>query len=166
MAYLSPNARRLPTLTAGRSAEDRQEPARWGGGTGMHASHLRVTRAVAGPFRFPEGPLTRTFQRMKKPEFEIYEDRFAADAHEQRVGPRAGIFLLHGRFFVANHATMRSRALVEQGALCVASVTFDGVTGGRESAGGSAAALPVRLGDVQPLPVRGGAGAVAPPPRN
>lgn len=104
---------------------------------------------------------------MKKPEFEIYEDRYAADAHEQRVGPRAGIFLLHGRYFVANHATGRAAALVAQGALHVASVTFDGVTGGRESAGGTAAAYPLRLADVQPLSTRAAAvGPVEPPARN
>ena len=104
---------------------------------------------------------------MKKPEFEIYEDRYAVDAHEQRVGPRAGIFLLHGRWFVANHATLRAAALAEQGALHVASVTFDGYTGGREVSGGTPAPLPLHLADVAPLQPRGAARArVEPPARN
>lgn len=127
---------------------------------------FRPTRHLPGLTRWSEQPPSRTRPRMKKPEFEIYEDRFAADADEQRVGPCAAIFLLHGHYFVANHATMRARALAEQGALHVASVTFDGVTGGRETAGGSAAALPLRLADVQPLPSRDGAGRVDTPARN
>ncbi len=92
-----------------------------------------------------------------KSDFEIYEDRYAAHAREQRVGPRAGIFLLHGRYHVANHLSLLARTLVADGAIHVASVTFDGISGGREAAGGSVPSGAVRLADLHPLPSRGAA---------
>jgi hypothetical protein len=91
----------------------------------------------------------------------IYEDRDAL-IHEQRVEPRAGLFLLAGTFHVANYASRAEARLRERGALLVATVTFDGSAADQPSAD---AAGP-RLADLAPVPARAYARQPPPPGRN
>lgn len=67
------------------------------------------------------------------------------------IPPRAGIFLLDGRFHVAAPGTDEEARLVERGALEVASVTFAGPRTGRPVDGGG----PGPDAAVTPLPVGG-----------
>lgn len=86
---------------------------------------------------------------MRPEEQLIHEDRDSL-IHEQRVDPRAGIFLLAGVFHVANFASRAEARLREGGALLVATVTFDGSTTDRPVAGADGP----RLADLLPVPPR------------
>lgn len=93
----------------------------------------------------------------------IYEDRDAL-IHEQRVDPRAGIYLLAGDFHVANFASRAEARLRERGALLVATLTFDGSTADRPVSAYDDRGP--RLADLRPLPARSLAKQPPPPSRS
>jgi hypothetical protein len=55
-----------------------------------------------------------------------FQDPHSAFDTAQGVAPRAGIFLLEGRYHVAAPLTSAERRLLELGAIAVATVRFDG----------------------------------------
>lgn len=60
--------------------------------------------------------------KFEQPEYEFpIEDR----QHARRAGQPAGIYLLDGRYQIAAHWSAQERALVERGALYVATLLFD-----------------------------------------
>ncbi|HEV2148989.1 MAG TPA: hypothetical protein VGR37_16405 [Longimicrobiaceae bacterium] len=99
------------------------------------------------------------------------EDRSASYADERGVGARAGVFLLDGRYHVANQASRAERRLTEMGALRVATLVFDAGEARREVSGGAtrpyAFSAPARITPLAPLaPRQALAGLPAPPSRN
>ncbi|HEX2094998.1 MAG TPA: hypothetical protein VHG28_21545 [Longimicrobiaceae bacterium] len=93
-----------------------------------------------------------------------YLDQSAVFADERGVGPRAGIFLLDGRFHVANHWSRAERLLLDRGAVLVASLVFDGVEAERMVSGGSRRPPGSRSPALHPL--QPGEPAVPRPSRN
>ncbi|HET6230826.1 MAG TPA: hypothetical protein VFE05_12205 [Longimicrobiaceae bacterium] len=55
-----------------------------------------------------------------------FQDPHSAFDTAQGVAPRAGIFLLEGRYHVAAPMTSAERRLLDLGAIAVATVRFDG----------------------------------------
>jgi|GEM_PF-2478090 len=72
-----------------------------------------------------------------KPDPIEQEDRSAAYADERGVGPRADLFLLDGRYHVANQRSRTERRLLELGALRVATLVFEPAAARREVSGGA-----------------------------
>jgi hypothetical protein len=63
-----------------------------------------------------------------KDEFDShYEDRVQAPVRARGTLPAAGVYLASGRFEVAAHHSAAERRLLDNGALLVASVSFDGL---------------------------------------
>lgn len=74
---------------------------------------------------------------MKQEETFSFEDNDPYRLGEQRLGEPAGIFLLAGRFHVANYTSRAAAELREQGALLVATLCFDPAQANRFVSGGS-----------------------------
>jgi hypothetical protein len=83
-----------------------------------------------------------------------YEDRVHAPVRARGTLPVAGVYLCAGRFEVAAPHTPAHRALLDAGALLVASVSFDGLQVPAMTGG---AARDVHLADLVPLSVRAAA---------
>lgn len=66
-----------------------------------------------------------------------FEDHDPYRLGEQRLGEPAGIFLLAGRFHVANYTSRAAAHLREQGALLVATLSFSETQAERSVSGGS-----------------------------
>jgi hypothetical protein len=105
-----------------------------------------------------------------KPDRTEHQDRSASYAEERGVGARAGVFLLDGRYHVANHASRAERRLTEMGALRVATLVFDAGQARREVSGGAtppyAFSAPARITPLTPMPHRSLSGLREPPSRN
>lgn len=56
-----------------------------------------------------------------------YEDRVQAPVRARGTLPAAGVYLAGGRFEVAAHHSTAERRLLDDGALLIASVSFDGL---------------------------------------
>ena len=97
-----------------------------------------------------------------KQDFLIYEDPDALRRGEQRVGERAGIYLLDGRYQVANYASRAAAHLREAGAVLVATLGFSASEAEREIGGGG----PGSIGRVHPLPGRDLSTLTTTPARN
>jgi hypothetical protein len=92
-----------------------------------------------------------------------YDDLAPELAAEQRLGRPAGVYLLAGRFHVANRATRAEARLLERGALLVADLVFDAVQAERASSGGAPAPR-VPPADLRPLLNREAVDAIKPSP--
>jgi hypothetical protein len=74
---------------------------------------------------------------------------------ERRVGLPAGIFVLDGRYHVANHGTGAALELLDLGAVLVADLLFDPAGAERLTAGGASRPVPVHYSDPAPVGHRG-----------
>lgn len=95
---------------------------------------------------------------------ELRIEHIVPDLDRRRgLGPRAGVFLLAGRYEVVERFGLSERRLRARGALLVADLVFDPGEAERDVAGGTAGPRPPRLA---PLPVREAAGRPPVPTRN
>src|SRR5688572_17655776 len=92
-----------------------------------------------------------------------YEDLSPEIAEQQRVGRPAGVYLLEGRYHVANRASAAERGLLARGALLVAGLVFRTGAAERAVSGGSPAPAG-RATALVPLLNREAAGAIRPSP--
>lgn len=65
------------------------------------------------------------------------QDGSAYYAEERGVGASAGVFLLEGRYHVANHRSRAERRLLDGGALLVATLVFEPAEARRAVSGGA-----------------------------
>ena len=97
----------------------------------------------------------------ERPEF---EDRSALHAEERGISTRAGVFLLEGSFRVANHGGRAERALLDRGALLVATLAFDPGDARRRVSGGASRPPSVRPADLLRVDPREAVSAARPVP--
>lgn len=93
---------------------------------------MRRVRAPDVPAR----PGTASAKQMKHDPTE-QQDQSAYYAEERGVGARAGVFLLEGRYHVANHRSGAERRLLDGGALLVATLVFEPAEARRAVSGGA-----------------------------
>ncbi len=93
-----------------------------------------------------------------------FEDRSAFYAEERGVAPLAGVFLLEGRFHVANHGGRAERALLDRGALLVATLAFDPGDARRRVSGGASRPPSARSSGVLRVDPREAVSATRPVP--
>lgn len=84
----------------------------------------------------PAQPGTASVKQMKHDPTE-QQDQSAAYADERGVGASAGVFLLDGRYHVANHRSRAERRLRELGAMLIATLAFQPAEARRAVSGGA-----------------------------